>query len=520
MSGGLKAWSILAVGAGYWIIDSLVDAFIFHKGHLVSQLIAPSSHDLLMRSLVMVLLMVMLYSLFNVLKLRRIERELLLSENQYRLLFEGNPHPMWVYDLETLRFLAVNNAAVSQYGYSREEFLSMTVKDIQHSEDIPRFLESIAVVKESIACSGTWRHRKKDGCIIYVEIVSDTIFFDGRCAKLVLASDVTTKRESGIEISRTLSLLKATLESTADGILVVDNEGRISSYNEKFADMWKIPLSILESHDDDKALAFVIGQLKDSRAFILKVRELYNNPDATSFDLLEFKDGRIFERYSQPQRMGDAIVGRVWSFRDVTERRRAEEKIRMSEERYRTLFETSKDPIYITHRDGPFIDVNQAALDLFGFTREEMIGMDVRTIYAEPEDRRKFQEEIEQKGFIRDYEIRFRKKNGKEMDCLLTSVLLFDGGGNIVGYQGIIRDVTERKKMEAQIFRAKQDWEETFNTITDMVTIHDKDFNIIRSNAAAKKSWVFNLSMQLRPNVMNIFTEPAIRRKRARVARL
>src|SRR5690349_18855062 len=129
------------------------------------------------------------------------------------------------------------------------------------------------------------------------------------------------------ERSRTLSLLSATLESTADGLLVVDLDGRIVGLNGRFVEMWGIPAPILETRDDDQALAFVLGQLTDPEGFIDKVRELYAQPLADSFDMIEFKDGRVFERYSQPQRVGDSCVGRVWSFRDVTAQRRAEAEL-------------------------------------------------------------------------------------------------------------------------------------------------------------------------------------------------
>ena len=131
-----------------------------------------------------------------------------------------------------------------------------------------------------------------------------------------------------IQLEKTVSLLRGTLESTADGILVVNNEGKIERFNQRFIELWGIPESIIASREDDRALAFVLDQLKNPDEFLSKVRELYSDPDAESFDVLEFKDGRFFERYSRPQKIGEKSVGRVWSFRDITKRQRAEEALK------------------------------------------------------------------------------------------------------------------------------------------------------------------------------------------------
>jgi two-component system sensor kinase FixL len=128
-------------------------------------------------------------------------------------------------------------------------------------------------------------------------------------------------------LAQSVSLLQATLESTADGILVVDRAGKIVNFNRKFVEMWGIPDDVIASGDDDQALEFVLDQLSDPDGFIAKVRELYSQPEAESFDTLPFKDGRIFERYSLPQRAAGEVVGRVWSFQDVTERIRAEREL-------------------------------------------------------------------------------------------------------------------------------------------------------------------------------------------------
>ena len=135
--------------------------------------------------------------------------------------------------------------------------------------------------------------------------------------------------------------------------------------------------------------------------------------------------------------------------REAAELKQTGGTIREGEEKYRTLFDESRDAIYITSREGKFLDINRALLDLFGYSREEMIArLDVREIYVNPGERDKFQQEIEKKGSVRDYEVKFRKKNGTEMDCLLTGTIRRSNDGIILGYQGIIRDVTEIKRIE------------------------------------------------------------------------
>ncbi|MES2155366.1 MAG: ATP-binding protein [bacterium] len=134
--------------------------------------------------------------------------------------------------------------------------------------------------------------------------------------------------KSMVERERHASVLEATLESTADGLLVADGAGHIVQLNKNFLTMWGIPPEIAAARDDDRALAFVVGQLVAPEAFLAKVKALYADPEADSFDLLHFKDGRVFERYSRPQRIAGRTVGRVWSFRDITERVKAEEQSR------------------------------------------------------------------------------------------------------------------------------------------------------------------------------------------------
>jgi ligand-binding sensor domain-containing protein/signal transduction histidine kinase len=154
-----------------------------------------------------------------------------------------------------------------------------------------------------------------------------------------LQKENAERKRAEVELAKSLSVLHATLESTVDGILVLDRAGRLTACNRPFLEMWHIPREAIETGGDERTLAPVIEQLKDPTAFTQKARELNARPEASSFDILELKDGRIIERYSQPQRVGEDIVGRVWCFRDISDRKRAEAELAAT---HRNLLEVSR----------------------------------------------------------------------------------------------------------------------------------------------------------------------------------
>jgi PAS domain S-box-containing protein len=144
---------------------------------------------------------------------------------------------------------------------------------------------------------------------------------------VALKKEIRQRKLSDTKLKNTLSLLNASLESTADGILVVDQQGMITGYNQNFMNMWKIPQDVLESKEHETVIKHVLPQLKNSEEFLASIQELHAHLARESFDMIEFNDGKIFERYSKPQQIGDSVVGRVWSYRDVTDRKNAEEKL-------------------------------------------------------------------------------------------------------------------------------------------------------------------------------------------------
>lgn len=157
---------------------------------------------------------------------KKSQEKLKRSEARYRLLFENNPFPMWVFEMESLKFLAVNDAAINHYGFSEEEYLSMTIKDIRPEEDVPLVLKQISENQQGLTNAGIWRHQKKDGSLIYVEINSHQINFDGKKARLVLANDVTERRKVEQEIQQ----LNETLEQK-----VIERTSELKAVNQELA---------------------------------------------------------------------------------------------------------------------------------------------------------------------------------------------------------------------------------------------------------------------------------------------
>ena len=145
-----------------------------------------------------------------------------------------------------------------------------------------------------------------------------------------LEQEFLKRAEAEERSEKAVSILRATLESTADGIVVVNRHGRVVSFNQRFQDLCRIPESVMSAKDDNRVLGHIMDQVKDPETFLQKVADIYNQPDAEDHDIIEFKDGRIFERCSLPQRIGKTYVGRVWSFRDITARKRAENDLQES----------------------------------------------------------------------------------------------------------------------------------------------------------------------------------------------
>ena len=271
-----------------------------------------------------------------------------------------------------------------------------------------------------------------------------------------LLKEISERRKVEEELRRSEAGFRSIFENTGAAMTVVTPAGKFTQVNEAFCHFL--------GYSEDELLQLAVDDvthtddLEDSRRQISESA----GGKREGVDLVKCyirKDEKkvwghvtaswVFDEDSRPL-YGIAMV------LDVTENVEIQQVLQESEERYRTLFEESKDAIYTTSRDGRFVDANRSTVDLLGYTLEEIVGLNVQEIYNTPEDRLRFQQEIETFGSVREYEVQFRRKDGTPIDCLLTATLQRDGDGNIVGYQGIIRDITERKRTERQLMVNRQ----------------------------------------------------------------
>jgi PAS domain S-box-containing protein len=273
--------------------------------------------------------------------------------------------------------------------------------------------------------------------------------------------DITERKALEMELAGKKALLEAQVESSLDGLLVVDNYGNRLLLNQRLLELWNIPPSIIADTNDEALLQYVVSKTIDPEQFLKKVKYLYDHPEETSRDEISFKDGMVLDRYSSPVVDSNGKhYGRIWSFRDITDRKAAEVALAESEKRFMDVMYASKDAILLIDNN-IFVDCNEATARMLGYpTRKEFLMTHPSKLSpsAQPDGKNSFEKAEEmmriaaEKGFNR-FEWVHRKANAEDfpVEVSLTPISLH--GRNVI--YCVWRDITERKKAEQQLKEAQ-----------------------------------------------------------------
>lgn len=251
------------------------------------------------------------------------------------------------------------------------------------------------------------------------------------------------------ELETNLSLLGATLESTGDGIMVVDRDRRVTLSNARLAELWRLPPDLVHSGDDARVVAYAMEQLEDPQTFLETVEAAYGDPEAVSEDVLTFRDGRVFERFSMPQRVNGRVVGRVWSFGDITRRKQAEDRLRLAA----AVFTHAGEGIMISDADGTILDVNASFLRLTGYERDAIVGRRP-SVLSSGRHGKAFYESLwrglRERG-LWSGEVWNRRRDGAILPLRLTISAVPDADGRPRHYVALYTDISEQLRHREEL---------------------------------------------------------------------
>ncbi|MGI8469445.1 MAG: EAL domain-containing protein [Pyrinomonadaceae bacterium] len=377
------------------------------------------------------------------------------SEERFRSIIETTSE--WIWAIDTEKRITYSNPAIEKIlGCDAEELYGTSFLLLIDEEDREKVEQDFA---QCVAGKSGWEnvvHRwlHCDGEVRYLESSGVPVFdSNGNLTGYRGTNhDITERRQAVEELQKNVALLSSTFEATDDGIMVVDLNNSIVTYNKNFTKMWNLPEEILCSRENGKAIEHAVSQLINGKEFAENTRQLILKPEVKSHDVLFFEDGKIFERYSQPHIMEGKIAGRILSFRDTTERRRAERALLESQESYQQLFDSNPHPIWVYDFETlQILAVNNEAMRHYGYSREEFLQMTLKDIRPAKDipALMNYISKISADQIETTHPTRHRKKDGKIIDVeVATRPIIFAGKHSRLT---LATDITNRRLADAAL---------------------------------------------------------------------
>jgi diguanylate cyclase (GGDEF)-like protein/PAS domain S-box-containing protein len=368
------------------------------------------------------------------------------SETQYRLLFDNSPLPMWVFERKSLKFLAVNDAASRQYGFSRPEFLTMTIADIRPEEDIPDLLEATAKPIDGLQEATIWRHRKKNGTIIDVEIVGHDLDFHGIEAELIAARDVTERKKAEEMVQRLACIVEfsedAIIGKNLDGVITSWNRAAEKIYGYMSTEVIGRNVSLLLSSERQAEIPVIMERIRSGQSI-----ECLETERLT-------KTGSILDMSVSISPVKDAtgrIIGASAIARDITLRKRSEKQLKLQS----AALEVAANAIVITDFRGTIQWVNHAFTTMTGYSVEEVLGKNPRLLKSGRQPKSYYADlwSTVSSGKVWHGELINRRKDSTTYieEMTITPLAQNVGQANWTHFIAIKQDITERKRAEKEL---------------------------------------------------------------------
>jgi PAS domain S-box-containing protein len=423
---------------------------------------------------------------------KKAEDNLVESQRLQHAILDNIPDIAWLKDNEC-RFLAVNEPFAKSCGLKPDDLLGKTDFDIWPYDLACKYRgDDLEVMRTGKRVQVEEFLDTADGQRIYIDTIKTPIVDDhgDTIGTTGIARDITQRKEVEKNLQFKTNLLVAQSETTPEGILVVDSNRKCVSLNKRFGEMFRIPLEVLATRDDIAIITFAMSQLKDPDSFIRKVEYLYDHPEEKTQDEIEFKDGKIFERYSSPLSDQTGNLGRIWFFRDVTIRKRAEEALEESESRLKTITDSAIDAILMIDSEGKVSFWNPAAENILGYSSAEAIGQNLHDLISP-----KRYHDAHHKAFSeflrtgqgaaigKNIEVEARRKDGKEISISLSlSAVHVNDNWHAVG---IVRDITDIIKSAGALRASEEQYRTLFECSQDaLMTIAPPAFKFTSCNSA------------------------------------
>lgn len=408
--------------------------------------------------------------------------ELKRFEQAFQLLFDGNPVPMWLMEIESLKFLAANDAALKHYGYTREKFLTMTAVDIRLPEERDQFSQYLHSGSNSQGRK-IWRHLKANGEVILVSVYSGDLNYTGRPARLCAIIDVTERKRAEDRLLAQKSQIDTALNNMSQGVLMFDHEARLMFCNSRYGEMYQLPPELvkpgvtLRQLIEYRTAAGHFSGDADEYCRVIMAAIAKGTPTSRT---IELTDGRTIHAVDHP------IAGGGWvaTHEDITERKQAQTRLAKEANENRRLFETSLDLILVTDRVGNLERVSPISSLILGYTPDEMVGHNaIDFIYPDDLDATRAEMRLARTGHsMRNFETRYVHKDGRAVTLAWSGVWSEPEQRHF--FTG--RDVTEGKVVQQKLqYLAHYD---QLTGLANRVSLHDDLEIAIRSNDGSSGS--------------------------------